>query len=106
MIINVRKIFCVYLCLFFRIGTFQWVTPDSNKKFSRVLGSAPNASGAALSLLFRLPSGPRAGRSVRRQVEMYNISLWFSQYGVANNFGQPPRSVDQGGRSPPPGHSA
>jgi hypothetical protein len=21
---------------------------------------------------------------------MYNISLWFSQYGVANNFGQSP----------------
>jgi hypothetical protein len=54
--INVSKIAFFYLRLFFRIGTFQWVTGDSNKKIRPVLGSAFDVSSQHLSCLSAVAS--------------------------------------------------
>jgi hypothetical protein len=44
--INANKIAFFCLRLFFGIGTFQWVTADSNKKISSFSGSMRDASRA------------------------------------------------------------
>jgi hypothetical protein len=57
--ISVSKLAIVYWRLFFRIGTFQWVTADSNKKNPLLLNSRLRLCGkrfnSYFSVLFRWP---------------------------------------------------
>jgi hypothetical protein len=59
--INPSKKAWIYLVLFVRIGTFQWVTAIPNKKSDRVSGSVPIVSSA-----FHLSVLPAAAPRARR----------------------------------------
>jgi hypothetical protein len=68
----------IYLVLFVRIGTFQWVTANPNKKPAHVSGSVRNVSD--------LPSSPNHWQSAgltRTNRKQHNTDFCYSQRGHA-----------------------
>ena len=73
MIINVSKIAFIYYRLFFRIGTFQWVTSDSNKKIPSRLRLCEFLVGACRSPSYsprRAPPKPEFDPATRKDITL------------------------------------
>jgi hypothetical protein len=78
--VNVSKIACIYWRLFFRIGTFQRVTVDSNKKIPFRLSSRLRLCAKRLKRAFPLFLSPptRYTRPARSgEWESYNTDFGF-----------------------------
>ena len=60
------KIAWIYLVLFVRIGTFQWVTANPNKKFFFVSGPPLNVSGSTHFRPSRAGPFPASGNGIAR----------------------------------------
>jgi hypothetical protein len=75
---NKRKKAFISFYLFFRIGAFQWVTADSNKKTLGPFPPARRPQRAACSNVIPYPFPPTAAPEIR-STETYNTCFGFCQ---------------------------
>jgi hypothetical protein len=75
---NKRKKAFISFYLFFRIGAFQWVTADSNKKTLGPFPPARRPQRAACSDVIPYPFPPTAAPEIR-STETYNTCFGFCQ---------------------------
>src|ERR1700677_4733039 len=81
---NKRKKASISFYLFFRIGTFQWVTADSNKKTLGPFPPARRPQRAACSNVIPYPFPPTAAPEIR-STETYNTGFGFCQ-AIAGSY--------------------
>jgi hypothetical protein len=81
---NKRKKAFISFYLFFRIGTFQWVTADSNKKTLGPFPPARRPQRAACSNVIPYPFPPTAAPEIR-STETYNTGFGFCQ-AIAGSY--------------------
>src|SRR5271165_3531024 len=87
--INPSKIACICLILFFRIGTYQWVTANSSKEIQPCLRTCATCL-KRVCRIFRLPPAPREARADSAEEVKDSADSDFSKRIVAESVFQAP----------------